>query len=122
MIPSDGSSVTESGITLRDIYDQQLRTSAEVSAVRTDVAALTARVEVQFDHGARKMNDHDARLRDVEARIPERLSERLTSLETDRDKGSGSSGAVGRIVTAVIAVAGGGIGSAVVAAIVHGSH
>lgn len=112
--------MTESGsITLRDIYDQQLRTSAEVAAVRTDVAGLTARVEVQFDHGSRKMSDHDARLRDLEGRIPERLSERVTSLETDRDKGSGSSGAVGRIVTCIIAVAGGGIGTAIIQAIHH---
>lgn len=111
--------MSEAGITLRDIYDQQLRTSTEVAAVRTDVAGLTARVEVQLAHGQKKMDELERDARALRDAMPDRLSERLTSLESDRDKERGSSGTVGRIVTAAIALGSGGIGAALIQAIHH---
>lgn len=111
--------MADAGITLRDIYDQQLRTSAEVAGVRADVAGLKAGVEVQLAHGQKKMDELERDARELRDAMPDRLAERLTSLESDRDREYGSSGAVGRIVTAALALASGGIGAALIQAIHH---
>lgn len=100
---------------LEKVYEQQLRTGEQVAQLRGEVGILTARVEERLDHGQRRMEDHEARMRTIESLMPERLAERLTSLESDRDKSRGSSTAVSRIVTALIAIAGGGAGTALVA-------
>jgi hypothetical protein len=102
-------------ITLRDIYNEQLRMVTELSAMRAEQAALSARVDIQFTHGQRKMDDLDVRLRSVEQDLPERLADRLTSLESDRDKGRGSSGVMRWLLTAVIALLGGSVGTAAIA-------
>ena len=106
-------------ITLRDIYEQQLRTQADVAATRADMAGLRAGVTSDLAHGSKKMDGLDERMRQLEQRMPEHLGERLTSLERDRDKDSGASTAVRWLVTTVIAVAGGGIGTALIQAIHH---
>jgi hypothetical protein len=77
---------------------------AEISAMGTLLAALTAEVRGDLAHGQRKLDDHETRLR---------------ALEAASATGNGASKAVGRIVTGVIAVAGGGIGTALIQAIHH---
>jgi hypothetical protein len=106
-------------ITLRDVYDQQLRTAEQVAQMRADLHAHTARVDERLASGQRRMEDHEGRVRLLEQLMPERLSDRLTSLESDRDKSRGSSGTVGRILTAGIALAGGAVGAAVIQAVHH---
>ena len=68
-------------ITLRDVYDQQLRTGDQVSQMRGDLSTLTATVDARFDTGSRKLDDHEGRLRTLEAAVPERLELRVTALE-----------------------------------------
>jgi hypothetical protein len=111
--------VTGDEITLRDVYNQQLQGNADTAQVRADVAALKASVDVQLAHGQRKMDalerDTAARRQEIEAlkeRIPERLSERLTSLESDRDKGRGSSGVMKWLLAAVVTLLSGSVGAA----------
>lgn len=106
-------------ITLRDVYEQQLLTQGQVAALGSQIAAHTSRTDERLASGQRRMEDHEARIRSQESLMPERLSERMTSLESDRDKSRGSSGAVGRILTAGIALASGGIGAAIIQAIHH---
>lgn len=100
-------------------HQEMASVRALIGAVGTQVAALTAEVRGDLAHGQRRMEDHELRIRNQEALMPERLSERLTSLESDRDKSRGSSGAVGRIFTAGIALASGGIGAAIIQAVHH---
>ena len=68
-------------ITLRDVYDQQLRTGDQVSQLRGDVSTLKATVDERLGHGQRKLDDHENRLRVLEAAVPERLELRVTALE-----------------------------------------
>jgi len=53
-------------ITLRDVYEQQLHTGEQVAQLRGEVGALTARVDERLDSGAKKMDDHEKRIRSLE--------------------------------------------------------
>jgi uncharacterized membrane protein len=68
-------------ITLRDVYDQQLRTGDQVSQMRGDLGTLTARVDERLASGQLTMTDHEARLRALEVAVPDRLEVRVTALE-----------------------------------------
>jgi hypothetical protein len=92
------------GIDPDRFYAEMGTVKASISAATAQLAALTAEVRGDLAHGQRKLDDHEMRLR---------------SLEAHRDKGSGASVLATRIVTAVIAVAGGGIGTALIQAIHH---
>jgi len=53
-------------ITLRDVWDEQRRTSGQLAAIATQVATLTTRVDLQLAAGQLRMADHEARLRTLE--------------------------------------------------------
>lgn len=92
------------GIDPDRFYAEMGTVKAQIGEVSAQLAALTAEVRGDLAHGQRKLDDHEVRLR---------------SLEVDRDKRGGGSAAVSRIVTGVIAIAGGGIGTALIQAIHH---
>lgn len=74
----------------------------EMSAVRRDVGQVLTRVEVIDTRGAvqaAQLADHEARIRQVEQRIPQHLSGRLAGVERWQWRAGG-------IVAALAAVAG----------------
>lgn len=71
-------------ITLRDVYDQQLRIADQVSQMRGDLSVHSARVDERLDNGQRKLDDHETRMRAIEEALPTALDARLTALERFR--------------------------------------
>lgn len=71
------------------LYAQQQVIVQQLATLSGDMRALTARVDVQLEHGARRMGDQEARLRLVEAALPDKLSDRLDALESAADQRRG---------------------------------
>jgi hypothetical protein len=53
-------------ITLRDVYDAQQAENGQLMSIGTQLATLTARVDERLGSGARKMEDHEGRVRSLE--------------------------------------------------------
>lgn len=53
-------------ITLRDVYDQQAAHTGTLSALSTQLATLTARIDGRLDTGQETMTDHEGRIRGLE--------------------------------------------------------
>ena len=53
-------------ITLRDVYEGQQATAGQLAAISTNLATLTARVDLRLDSGQTKMADQEGRLRALE--------------------------------------------------------
>jgi hypothetical protein len=53
-------------ITLRDVYDAQQAENGQLMSIGTQLATLTARVDERLGSGARKMEDHEKRIRAIE--------------------------------------------------------
>jgi hypothetical protein len=53
-------------ITLRDVYDSQQVTSGQLTAIGTQLATLTTRVDIRLDAGQIKMADLEQRIRSLE--------------------------------------------------------
>jgi hypothetical protein len=53
-------------ITLRDVYDAQQAENGQLMSIGTQLATLTARVDERLGSGARKMEDHESRVRSLE--------------------------------------------------------
>ena len=53
-------------ITIRDVYDAQQDSSRQLTAIGTQLATLTTRVDTRLDSGQATMADHEARLRALE--------------------------------------------------------
>lgn len=94
-------------ITLRDVYEAQQQTQAQVSAAVGQLALLTAQVSERLDHGQRKLDDHELRIRQAE-QLPkvspakfETLETRVGALESFKAKMIGI-GTVGAILAGVL--------------------
>ena len=94
-------------ISLLAIYDR-------VASVDVKVESLMARVDVQLAHGQRKMDALELEVDALKDRVPEKLADRLTSLESDRDKGKGGSGTRTAIIGALLSFTGGSSGGALI--------
>jgi hypothetical protein len=70
-------------ITLRDVYEAQLRTAEQVASLASQVSQLTARMDERLDTGTKKMDDHELRIRVLEGApdVPADLETRVRSLE-----------------------------------------
>lgn len=68
-------------ITLRDVYEAQLKTAEAVALIAGEMKQLTARVDERLETGQRKMDDHEQRLRHIEAAVPTDIETRVTALE-----------------------------------------
>lgn len=86
-----------SEITLRDLYDQQVATLAQLGALRTDLAAHQAQVTERLASGSRTMRDHEDRLRAVEAALPDDVAGQLSALRAESDRRRGGLGVLGTL-------------------------
>lgn len=102
-MPDDG----RMEITLRDVYEAQQSTGAQVAAVVGQLAILTAQVTGRLDSGQKKLDDHEQRIRAGEQspKVPpedfSKLGDRVSDLESWRGKAVG----VGLTLTAMTGVA-----------------
>ena len=97
-------------ITLRDIYDAQQQTRADVGSLGAQLRQLDATVTLRLDSGQRKMDDFENRLRageqapKVSPQLFGQLEGRVTQLEKFRWMLLGAAGSVGALagITAAI--------------------
>ena len=54
-------------ITLRDVYSEQRHTTEQLTSIGTQLATLTTRVDARLDTGQHRLDDHEQRMRVVEA-------------------------------------------------------
>lgn len=73
-------------ITLRDVYAEQRHTTEQLTAIGTQLATFTIRVDARLDSGQTKLDDHEQRLRLIEAapKLPADHEARLRALEKFR--------------------------------------
>jgi hypothetical protein len=98
-------------ITLRDLWEEQKQTGAQVSAVVGQIALLTAQVGDRLDSGQKKMDDHELRIR-VAEQLPkvsvtdfQQMENRVGSLEKFRYWLLGAAAAIGTaagIISAIV--------------------
>lgn len=69
---------------LQDIYDR-------IAEVDSKVTGLTATVTAQLEHGSKKLDDHEARLRLIEQTLPGDLGELLADVREDHGQRRGRS-------------------------------
>ena len=53
-------------ITLRDVYDTQQTANQSLTALSTQLATLTTRIDGRLDTGQTTMTDHETRIRSLE--------------------------------------------------------
>ena len=67
-----------------------LKVYERLGSVDSKLEALIARSDVQFLHGAKKMDDLEQQVRSIKAALPVRVDERLTDLEKWRWRRDGA--------------------------------
>lgn len=79
-------------ITLRDVYEAQLRAAEQVTQLTAQVGQLAARVDERLDSGQQRLDDHENRIRVLEARpaVSGDVETRLRALEQARWKLAGA--------------------------------
>lgn len=82
------------GVTLLAIYDR-------LGSVDAKLEALSAQTRERLDHGDRTIEDHEKRLRLMEAALPEHLGDRLGELEAAGHRRRGSVGVIGLAFSAL---------------------
>ena len=75
--------MTDGQITLRDVYEAQLRATEQVASLAAQVGQLATRVDERLDSGSRKLDDHEARIRVLENApdVPADIEGRVRALE-----------------------------------------
>ena len=84
--------MADGDISLLAIYDK-------VASVDTKVESLGADVRAQLAHGARKLDDHETRIRVVEAALPDDLGALLADVREDHGQRRGRSALWSHLLT-----------------------
>lgn len=102
---------------MADLADQlwaQQQVIVQVLAdLRADVKGLQADVTVQLGHGSRKMDDHEQRLREIEAALPDKLGDRLDALESAADQRRGRVSVLQLVLSLLLTLLGSSMAAAV---------
>lgn len=91
-------------ITLRDIYDAQQRTEGRIETMSAQLATHAATTTARLDSGQRDLEDHESRLRTLEARVPADLAGQVTSLQKFRWSLLGAAGSIGALSGVIAAL------------------
>lgn len=84
--------MADGDISLLAIYDR-------IASVDSKVESLGADVRVQLAHGARRMEDHETRIRVIEAALPDDMGHLLAAVREDHGQRRGRSAVWQHIVT-----------------------
>lgn len=105
-----GAPVTEGDLPNRLVYDQVLLMRADLAKTREEVAGYTAESRERFEHGQRKLDDHETRLRELKDAVPDGLKADIAALKA----ASARSTVFGDVVRFGLTAAGSGTASVLV--------
>lgn len=104
------------------LYAQQQVMMGQLANLSGDVKALTARMDTQLGHGSRRMDDHEQRLRALEAALPDGAEPRLAALEASAHRRTGRVSMLQLILSVVLTLAGSSTAAAILTYLLTRHH